>query len=109
FTPLQSTFGVNMLALNHGRPELLDLKRLVSAFVEFREEVVRRRTVYLLGKARERAHVLAGLAIAVANIDEVVALIRRSPDPASAREALLARDWPAQDVADIIALIDEPG
>ncbi|WP_368734432.1 DNA gyrase subunit A, partial [Klebsiella pneumoniae] len=91
---LQSSFGANMVALNGGRPELMSLKDLLQAFVDFREEVVSRRTKFLLGKARERAHVLCGLAIAVANIDEVIRLIRTSPDPNAAREALMARDWP---------------
>ncbi len=109
FSPLQTTFGVNMLALNGGRPELLNLKQLIAAFIEFREQVISRRTRYLLNKARERAHVLVGLAIAVANIDEVIALIRRSPTPAEARAALMDRDWPAHDVEDMISLIDEPG
>ena len=109
YSPLQTTFGVNMLALNGGRPEQLDLKRIVAAFVEFREEVIYRRTAYELGKARERAHVLIGLAIAVANIDQVIALIRAAPDPVEARRQLMARDWPAAAVADLIALVDEPG
>ncbi|MDX1575200.1 MAG: DNA gyrase subunit A, partial [Kiloniellales bacterium] len=109
YTPLQSTFGVNLLALNGGRPEVLDLKRVIAAFVEFREEVITRRTVFELGKARARAHVLAGLAIAVANIDAIVALIRAAPDPGAARSELMARDWPASDVAPLIRLIDEPG
>jgi DNA gyrase subunit A len=108
FTPLQSTFGANMVALNGGRPELLTLKDLLAAFIAFREEVVSRRTKYLLMKARERAHVLVGLAIAVANIDEVIRLIRTSPDPQTARDALMARDWPAADVAPLILLIDDP-
>jgi DNA gyrase subunit A len=108
FTPLQTSFGVNMLALNGGRPELLNLQQMIAAFVAFREEVVTRRTKHLLTKARERAHVLAGLAIAVANIDEVIAIVRRSPDPASARQALLERDWPAADVEAMIMLIDDP-
>ena len=81
YSALQTTFGVNMLALNGGRPEQLDLKRIIAAFIEFREEVIYRRTAFELGKARERAHVLVGLAIAVANIDEVIALIRAAPDP----------------------------
>jgi len=97
-----------MVALNGGRPELMTLRDMISAFVEFREEVVSRRTKFLLGKARDRAHVLVGLAIAVANIDEVIHLIRTAPDPNSAREALMARDWPAGDVAPLIALIDDP-
>ncbi|QFU16727.1 DNA gyrase subunit A [Microvirga thermotolerans] len=108
YTPLQTSFGANMVALNGGRPELMTLKDLIRAFVEFREEVVSRRTKYLLGKARERAHVLCGLAIAVANIDEVIRLIRTAPDPNAAREALMGRDWPAQDIAPLIALVDDP-
>ena len=104
YTPLQTSFGANMVALNGGRPELMTLKDLIKAFVDFREEVVSRRTKYLLNKARERAHVLCGLAIAVANIDEVIRLIRTAPDPNSAREALMGRDWPAQDIAPLILL-----
>ncbi len=106
---LQGSFGCNMLALNGGRPEVLDLRAILSAFLDFREEVVTRRTAFRLGKARDRAHVLVGLAIAVANIDPVIALIRAAPDPVTAREQLMARRWPAQDVAPLIALIDEPG
>jgi len=109
FTPLQTSFGVNMLALHEGRPQQMNLKQIIVAFVNFREEVIRRRTIYELGKARERAHVLAGLAVAVANIDDVIALIRHAPDPQQAREQLMARDWPAEDVAPMIALLDEPG
>ncbi|MFM2045738.1 MAG: gyrase, subunit [Pseudomonadota bacterium] len=109
YTPLQTSFGVNMLALNGGRPELLDLKSIIGAFVRFREQVITRRTEYELGKARERAHTLVGLAVAVANIDEMIALIRRAPDPAAAREEMMAREWPAHDVAPMIKLIDEPG
>ncbi len=108
YTPLQTSFGANMVALNGGRPELMTLKDLIKAFVDFREEVVSRRTKYLLNKARERAHVLCGLAIAVANIDEVIRLIRTAPDPNSAREALMGRDWPAQDIAPLILLVDDP-
>ncbi|KMO29194.1 DNA gyrase subunit A [Methylobacterium aquaticum] len=108
YTPLQTSFGCNMVALNGGRPELLNLKDLIQAFIDFREEVVSRRTKFLLNKARERAHVLCGLAIAVANIDEVIRLIRTSPDPNSAREALMSRDWPAEDIAPLIALVDDP-
>ncbi|BBF93207.1 DNA gyrase subunit A [Blastochloris tepida] len=108
FTPLQTTFGVNMVALAGGRPALMNLKDLISAFVAFREEVVSRRTKFLLRKARDRAHILVGLAIAVANIDEVIRLIRTSPDAATAREALMARDWPARDVEPLLALIDDP-
>ncbi|WQO29909.1 DNA gyrase subunit A [Microvirga lotononidis] len=108
YTPLQTSFGANMVALNGGRPELMNLKDLIKAFVDFREEVVSRRTKYLLNKARERAHVLCGLAIAVANIDEVIRLIRTAPDPNAAREALMGRDWPAHDIAPLIALVDDP-
>lgn len=108
FTPLQTSFGANMVALTGGRPEILNLKDFIAAFVEFREEVVSRRTRYLLNKARERAHVLCGLATAVANIDEVIRLIRTAPTPAAAHEALMARDWPAEDVAPLIALVDDP-
>jgi DNA gyrase subunit A len=107
-TALQTSFGANMVALNGGRPELMTLKDLIRAFIDFREEVVSRRTKYLLNKARERAHVLCGLAIAVANIDEVIRLIRTAPDPNSAREALMGRDWPAHDIAPLIALVDDP-
>lgn len=108
FSPLQTTFGVNNIALIGGRPELLNVKDLIQAFIGFREEVVTRRTKYLLNKARDRAHILVGLAIAVANIDEVIALIRRSKDAAEAREALMARAWPAKDMAPLIALIADP-
>ncbi len=108
FTPLQTSFGANMVALNGGRPEVLNLKDFISAFVEFREEVVSRRTRFLLNKARERAHVLCGLATAVANIDEVIRLIRTAPTPADAHESLMARDWPADDIAPLIALVDDP-
>ncbi|MGE4371846.1 MAG: DNA gyrase subunit A [Xanthobacter sp.] len=107
-TLLQTSFGVNMVALSGGKPGLLNLHDVLTAFIAFREEVVSRRTKYLLRKARDRAHVLVGLAIAVANIDEVIHLIRTAPDPASAREALMARDWPARDMAPLIALIADP-
>ncbi len=108
FTPLQTSFGCNMLALNNGRPETLDLKTMLAAFVRFREEVVARRTAHLLAKARERAHLLCGLAVAVENVDEVVATIRSSEDPATARERLKSRRWPAEAIADYIRLIDDP-
>ena len=108
FTPLQTSFGCNMLALHNGKPEQLDLKTFLSAFVAFREEVVARRTAHLLRKARERAHTLCGLAVAVANVDEVVATIRASADPAEARERLMTRRWPAADIAEYIRLIDDP-
>ncbi len=109
FTPLQTSFGVNMLAINNGRPELMNLRQILQAFIAFREEVIRRRTVYELKQARNRAHTLVGLAIAVANLDEVIRLIRAAPDPNVAREQLMARDWPAADVEPLVELIDEPG
>ncbi len=108
FTSLQSSFGCNFVALNGGRPEVMNLKDLLQAFLDFREVVVSRRTKHRLAKARARAHELVGLAIAVANIDEVIRLIRSSADAAAAREALMTRDWPAQDVAPLLALIDDP-
>jgi len=108
FSPLQSTFGCNMVALNGGRPEVLNLKDMIRAFTEFREEVVGRRIKFLLRKARDRAHVLVGLAIAVANIDEVIALIRKAPDPATARAQLMEREWPAKDVVALVELIADP-
>jgi len=108
FTPLQGSFGCNFVALNGGKPELMSLKQMLVAFLDFREVVVTRRTRFLLNKARDRAHILVGLAVAVANVDEVIALIRTSPDPGTARERLMARDWPARDVAPLIALIDDP-
>ena len=107
FTSLQASFGVNMLALNGGRPELLDLKQLLAAFVAFREEVILRRTRHDLGKARDRAHLLVGLAVAVANIDAVITMIRAAPDAAVARERLMAEAWPATEVEALIALIDD--
>ena len=109
FTQLQVTFGVNMLALDGGRPRQMGLKDALQCFIAFREEVILRRARFELGKARDRAHLLVGLAIAVANIDEVIRLIRASADVASARQALMERDWPAGDVDALLALIDEPG
>jgi DNA gyrase subunit A len=108
FSPLQSTFGANLVALTGGRPEILNLKDFIRAFTDFREEVIGRRTKFLLRKARDRAHVLVGLAIAVTNIDEVIVLIRTAPDPATARERLMARDWPAKDVVPLVELIADP-
>ncbi|MFZ1990779.1 MAG: DNA gyrase subunit A [Alphaproteobacteria bacterium] len=108
FTSLQSTFGVNMLALDGGRPQLMNIKDVISAFTRFREEVITRRTKFELNQARDRAHVLVGLAIAVANIDEVIHLIRSSPDPATARDRLLARRWPAKDMGPLVALVADP-
>ncbi len=108
FSDLQTSFGANMLAINGGRPEQLNLKDMVSAFTAFREEVVTRRTKHLLNKARDRAHVLVGLAIAVANIDDVIGLIRSAASPAVAKEELMARNWPARDVAPLVELIADP-
>ena len=108
FTPLQSNFGANMVALDAGRPQVMNLKDLLTIFVAFREQVVTRRTKFLLNKARDRAHILVGLAIAVANIDEIIRVIRTSADPATARDTLMSRDWPAKDVAAMITLIDDP-
>ncbi|MEO0818228.1 MAG: DNA gyrase subunit A [Pseudomonadota bacterium] len=105
FSQMQTSFGVNMLALNGGRPELLNLRKVLDCFIQFREEVVARRTKFELAKARDRAHVLVGLALAVANIDEVIRIIRNAPDPATAREQLLAKAWDAQDMAPLIDLI----
>ena len=108
FTALQSSFPANMVALTGGRPATMNLRDLVSAFVAFREEVVGRRTKFLLNKARDRAHILVGLAIAVANIDEVIKLIRGARDPQTARDELMTRDWPAKDVKALVELIDDP-
>ena len=109
FTQLQITFGINMLALDGGQPRQLGLKDALFCFIRFREEVIERRARYELSEARKRAHNLVGLAIAVADIDEVIRLIRASPDAPAARAALLARDWPAADIGPLLALIDEPG
>ncbi|MWB77455.1 DNA gyrase subunit A [Pseudooceanicola sp. 216_PA32_1] len=108
FTPMQTSFGCNMLALNGGKPETLTLYGFLSAFIQFREEVVARRTAFELRKARERSHVLCGLAVAVSNVDEVVATIRASADAAEAREKLMTRRWPALSIAEYIKLIDDP-
>ncbi|MFD0857914.1 DNA gyrase subunit A [Roseovarius aquimarinus] len=108
FTPMQTYFGCNMLALNGGRPEQLTLRRFLTSFIDFREDVVARRTAYELRKARERSHILCGLAVAVSNVDEVVATIRASADAADARERLMTRRWPANDILEYIALIDDP-
>ena len=108
FTAVQSSFGCNFVALNGGKPQLMNLREMLEAFIDFRHQVVTRRARFLLNKARDRAHILVGLAVAVANIDEVIALIRTAPDPATAREQLMTRRWPAQDVAPLIALIDDP-
>ena len=108
FTPMQTSFGCNMLALNGGRPEQLTLRTFLTNFIDFREEVVARRTAYELRKARERSHILCGLAVAVSNVDEVVATIRGSADAADARQKLMTRRWPAHDIAEYIQLIDDP-
>ncbi|HEY7085320.1 MAG TPA: DNA gyrase subunit A [Hyphomicrobiaceae bacterium] len=108
FTDLQTTFGANMLAINGGRPEQLNLRDMIVAFTGFREEVVSRRSKHLLAKSRERAHVLVGLAVAVANIDEMIRLIRAAPSPAEAREEMMARDWPAKDIGPLVELIADP-
>ncbi len=105
---LQTSFGVNMLALNGGKPQQLTLRDILAAFIDFREDVITRRTKFDLNKARDRAHILVGLAIAVANIDEVVALIRAAPDPQTAKDQLMARDWPAKDLAPLVLLVADP-
>ena len=107
-TALQTSFPCNMVALNHGRPETMLLRDFIAAFIKFREEVITRRTIFELGKARDRAHVLAGLAVAVANVDEVIKIIRGAKTPKEATEGLLGRKWPAKDIAPMIALIDDP-
>ncbi|MCS6760915.1 MAG: DNA gyrase subunit A [Candidatus Devosia symbiotica] len=108
FTQLQSSFGCNFVALNGGKPQLMNLREILQAFIDFRHQVVTRRARFLLNKARDRAHILVGLVVVVANIDEIIALISIAPDPATAREQLMTRLWPAQDVAPLIALIDDP-
>ena len=108
FTPLQTSFGMNMLAINAGRPMMMNLRDIISAFIAFREEVIRRRTIYELNQARNRAHTLVGLAIAVENLDPVIELIRNAPNPQEAKDALLAKAWPAGDVEPLVKLIDEP-
>lgn len=109
YSPLQTSFGANVLALCGGRPQVLNLHNIIEQFIRFREEVITRRTKFKLAKARDRAHLLVGLVIAVNNLDKVVAMIRKSPNPAEARAALLAEDWDAVDVAEYIELINEPG
>lgn len=109
YTPLQTFFGINMLAINHGRPEQMPLKQILQAFLEFREEVILRRTRFELAKAREKAHLFLGLAIAVANIDPIIELIRLAPDRQTAKEQLMAKAWSAETVLPLIALVDESG
>ncbi len=108
YTALQTNFSCNMVALHNGKPQIMVLRDMIKAFVKFREEVITRRTIYELGKARDRAHILAGLAVAVANIDEIIALIRGAANPAEAREGLMAKRWPTHDIAPLIELIDDP-
>ncbi len=108
FTPLQTSFAMNMLAINNGRPMMMNLRDIISAFVDFREEIIRRRTIFNLNKARDRAHTLVGLAIAVENLDPVIELIRSAPNPQEAKDALLRKAWPAGDVEPLVKLIDEP-
>ena len=108
YSQLQVSFGINMLAINKGRPGLMNLKQVIDAFIEFREEVIRNRTVYDLNKARNKAHILVGLAITVANIDDVITLIRNAKDPIDAKEKLMARDWKAENMQSLIDLIDDP-
>ena len=105
-TPAQSSFPANMLAIRGGRPEVLNLRDIIEAFVKFREEVITRRTKFELNKARERAHILLGLVVAVTNMDEVVAIIRGSATPADARDALIARQWPIAEIASYIRLVE---
>lgn len=108
-TPLQTSFGINMLALNGGRPQQMGLKEILECFIAFREEVITRRTRFELGKARDRAHILVGLALAVANLDAMIKLIREAPDPQTAKEQILSRAWAVHDIEPLIKLIDEPG
>ncbi|HBM06007.1 MAG TPA: DNA gyrase subunit A, partial [Erythrobacter sp.] len=106
YTPAQASFPANMLAIRGGRPEVLTLRDFIQAFISFREEVITRRTKFELNKARERAHILLGLVVAVSNLDEVVAMIRSSPNPAEARAKLLVKEWPIGDIAQYIALVE---
>ncbi len=108
YTALQSNFACNMVALHNGKPQTMLIRDMIKAFVNFREEVITRRTIFELGKARDRAHVLAGLAVAVANIDDIIKLVRNAPNPTTAREELMAKRWPTHDIAPLIALIDDP-
>ena len=108
YTQLQTSFGANTVALDRGNPKTLNLKELLECFLDFREEVVTRRIKFLLNKARDRAHILVGLAIAVSNIDEIIKLIRSSKSPSDAKEKLMKKEWPAKDVKSLIELIDDP-
>ena len=108
YTQLQTSFGANTVALDRGNPKTLNLKELLECFLDFREDVVTRRIKFLLNKARDRAHILVGLAIAVSNIDEIIKLIRSSKSPSDAKEKLMKKEWPAKDVKSLIELIDDP-
>ena len=108
YTEMQTSFPVNMMALNRGRPMLFNVRGVLDAFIEFRSEVIRRRTIFDLNKARNRAHTLLGLSVAVGNLDEVIELIKSSPNPEAAREALISRGWRASDIESYIQLIDDP-
>jgi len=108
YTQLQTSFGANMVALDKGTPKIMNLKELLICFLDFRQEIVKRRAKYQLNKARDRAHLLVGLAIAVTNIDEIIKLIRSSKSPAEAKEDLMDREWPAKEVKSLITLIDDP-
>lgn len=108
-TPLQTSFGVNSLALDKGQPKVMNLRDIIKAFIEFRYEVITRRVRYELAKARDRAHVLIGLAVAVANIDDMIALIKSAKDSADAREKMMSRLWPSHDILPLIELVAEPG
>jgi len=108
YTPLQSSFGCNMVCLNSGKPELLSIRQIIDSFLEFRVDIVVKRSTYLLNKSRDRAHVLVGLAIAISNIDEIIKVIRSSPDPATARDYMLKKKWIPKNVESLIKLIDDP-
>ena len=108
FTPLQSSYGVNALALNDQKPELMNIKDFLRHFINHREEIISLRTRFDLNKARDRAHVLTGLAIAISNVDKVIEIIKNSKDPSSAKMELLKTKWKSADVKDILELIDDP-
>ncbi|MBO4643310.1 MAG: DNA gyrase subunit A [Alphaproteobacteria bacterium] len=108
YTSLQTSFGSNMIALNQGRPQLMNLRDMIKAFIAFREEVIRRRTIFDLGKARDRAHLLVGLAIAVENLDPVIELIRNAPNRQVAKDGLMGQIWDAKEIVPLIDLIDDP-
>ena len=107
YTQLQTSFSVNMLALDNNLPKVMNLKEVIAAFVNFREIVITKRTIYLINKARDRAHILLALRIAVSNIDEIISIIKTAPDPASAREQLMSKDWHAEEIVNLIKLVDD--